>query len=98
MRRAKKILLWLAGTIVLLACAIAFAPYWLGLALPAILRGYHFHYGNYQMLDYSHFELRDVEYAKDGTRFHARQVSGLTPLLWWWSKERHPATTYLKAN
>ncbi len=96
--RGKKILLWLAGTIVLLAIAIAFAPYWLGLALPAVLRGYHVHYGSYHRLDYSHFELRDVDYVKDGTRLHARQVTGLTPVLWWWRKEHHPETTYLNAD
>lgn len=95
MRRGRKILLWLAGTIVLLAIVVVTLPYWLGLALPAILRGSHVNYGSYRAVDYSHFELRDVNYQKDGTDFQALEVHALTPLLWWWNKERHPTATYL---
>ncbi|MDB6058549.1 MAG: hypothetical protein JWO95_2393, partial [Verrucomicrobiales bacterium] len=98
MRRGRKILLWLAGTIVLLAIVIATTPYWLGLALPTVLRGFHIHYGSYRTVGYSHFELRDVNYENNGTQFHARKVHALTPVLWWWNKERHPTATYLNAN
>ena len=98
MKRGRKILLWLTGAIVLLALVIAMSPYWIGLALPVALRGFHVTYGSYYSVDYSHFELRDVNYSKNGTDFHAAKVSGFTPIVWWWKKGHHPTATHLNAT
>lgn len=96
--RGKKLLLWLAGVIVLLVTLVALSPYWLGLALPAVLAQAHIRYGAYERTSYSTFKLRDVTYAANGTIFHAAEVDGATPLVWFWNKSRHPNKTFLNAT
>jgi translocation and assembly module TamB len=97
-KRFRKLLAWIAGLLVLLAVIIALSPYWIGLVLPTVLSRYHIHYARSEATTYSRLKLHDVTYASGGTKFTARQVELLTPLVWVWNKFRHPEASFLNAK
>ena len=78
----RRLLHFTFGLITLLTLACATLPWWLGLALPALVKSYGATFARYESTGYTRFALEDVSVRLPGVTINAARVDADTPVVW----------------